>query len=75
MASGHLERRNVTTTYEVVVRGQVSEQLIVDLGARSLKPRRGTTVIVVDVVDQSHLHGVLALLQDRNIDLERINPV
>jgi hypothetical protein len=72
---GHLGRRNVTTTYEVVVRGDVSEQLILDLDARSFEPRRGTTVIVVDVVDQSHLHGVLASLQDRNIDVERVNPV
>jgi hypothetical protein len=32
-------------------------------------------VIVVDVIDRSHLHGVLAWLQDRNMDIERVNPV
>jgi hypothetical protein len=72
---GHIGRWNVTRTYEVVVRGAVSEQLILDLGARSFEPRHGMTVILVNVVDQSHLHGVLASLQDRNIDVERVNPV
>ena len=67
--------RVVTTTYEIVVRREVSEELIADLGARRVEPRRGKTVIVVDVIDQSHLHGVLASLQDRNIDIERVNPV
>jgi hypothetical protein len=75
VGSGNLGRRNVKTTYEMVVRGEVSEQLIADLGARRSDPLRGKTVIVVDVVDQSHLHGLLASLQDRNIDIERINPV
>ena len=75
VGGAHLGRRNVTRTYEVVVRGEVSEQLIVDLGAQSFEPRRGMTVILVEVVDQSHLNGVLASLQDRNIDLERVNPV
>ena len=65
----------VTTTYEVVVRGEVGEELIAELGARCFEPRRGVTVIVVEVIDQSHLHGVLAWLQDRNIDIERVNPV
>jgi hypothetical protein len=72
---GQLGRWTVTRTYEVVVRGSVSEQLILDLGARSFEPRKGMTVILLDVVDQSHLHGVLASLQDRNIDVERVNPV
>ena len=71
----YVGRRTVTTTYEVVVRGKVSEQLIVDLGAQLFEPRRGKTVIVVDVVDQSHLQGLLASLQDRNIEIERVNPV
>jgi len=75
VAGGHVGRRKVTTTYELVVRGQVSEQLIVDLGAQLFEPRRGKTVIVVDVVDQSHLQGLLGSLQDRNIEIERVNPV
>ena len=65
----------VTTTYEVIVRGEVSEALIADLGAQRFEPGRGKSLIVLEVIDQSHLHGVLACLQDRNIHIERVNPV
>jgi hypothetical protein len=64
-----------STTYEVLVRGELSDDLVADLGARRFEPCRGKTVIVVDVIDQSHLHGVLGWLQDHNIDIERVNPV
>ena len=64
-----------TTTFEVLVRGELSDDLIADIGARQFRPRRGKTVIVVDVIDQSHLHGVLGWLEDRNIEIERFNPV
>jgi hypothetical protein len=39
------------------------------------EPGRGKSLIVIEVIDQSHLHGVLACLQDRNIDIDRVNPV
>lgn len=64
-----------STTYEVLVRGELSAGLVADLGARLFEPCRGKTVIVVDVIDQSHLHGVLSWLQDHNIEIERVNPV
>jgi hypothetical protein len=64
-----------STTYEVVVRGELSADLVAELGARGFEPRRGKTVIVVDVIDQSHLYGVLGWLEDHNIEIERFNPV
>ena len=64
-----------STTYEVLVRGAISDDLVADLGARRFEPRRGKTLILVDVIDQSHLHGVLGWLQDHNIAIERVNPV
>ena len=63
------------TTYEVLVRGELSDELIADLGARRFAPSLGKTMIVVDIIDQSHLHGVLAWLQDHNIVIERFNSV
>jgi hypothetical protein len=64
-----------STPYELLVRGELSDDLLADLGARSFEPRRGKTLIVVDVIDQSHLHGILDWLQSRNIEIERVNPV
>ena len=49
--------------------------LVATLGARRFEPRQGKTVIVVDVIDQAHLHGILESLRDQAIDIERVNPV
>ena len=62
-------------TYEVLVRGELGTELIAELGARRFEPCRGKTVILVDIIDQSHLHGVLGWLEDHNIAIERVNPV
>jgi hypothetical protein len=61
--------------YEILVRGDLSESLITSLGARSFEPRRGKTLVVVEVIDQAHLHGILEHLRDEAIDIERVNPV
>ena len=63
------------TTFEVLVRGELSVDLVDELDAKSYTPCRGKTSILVDVIDQSHLHGVLGWLEDHNIDIERVNPV
>jgi hypothetical protein len=65
----------VASTYEVLVRGELSDDLVADLGARRFNPSKGKSLIVVDVIDQSHLHGILNRLQDHNIVIERVNPV
>ena len=64
-----------SSTYELLVRGELTDDLAGDIGARSFEPCRGKTLIIVDVIDQSHLHGVLGYLQDHNIEIERFNPI
>lgn len=64
-----------TSVYEILVRGELSEAIASGLGARRFEPRRGKTLIVVDVIDQAHLHGILEQLRDLAIDIERVNPV
>ena len=73
--SQHRAAETDTTTYEILVNGKLSEDLVADLGARRFEPRQGKTMIVIDIIDQSHLHGVLVWLQDQNIPIERVNPV
>jgi hypothetical protein len=63
------------TTFEVLVRGELSADLVAELGARGYKPCRGKTLILVDVIDQSHFYGVLGWLEGHNIEIERVNPV
>lgn len=64
-----------STMYEVLVRGELGDDLIAELGARRFERTNGKTVIFVDVIDQSHLHGVLARLRDNNIGIERVNQI
>lgn len=64
-----------SVVYEILVRGAMSESLADQIGARQFEPRRGKTLIVVDVIDQAHLHGILEQLRDLAIDIERVNPV
>ena len=64
------------TTYEIVLRGRAS--------ARLLRPliddftldhtTAGTTSLIGDIRDPSHLHGVLAHLTSVNAELISINP-
>jgi hypothetical protein len=64
----------VGIVYEIVVRGSIGETLAEELGATKLVPRGSRTVIVVEIIDQAHLHGVLERLRDLNIDIESVNP-
>jgi hypothetical protein len=62
------------TAYEIIVRGTIAEDLAVDIGALRCTASEGRSAIVVDVIDQSHLHGVLDRLGDLNIEIESVNP-
>jgi len=64
-----------TTVYEILVRGELGETTAAELGARRFEPRRGKTLVVVEVIDQAHLHGILERLRDLAVDIERVNPV
>ena len=68
------EPRSGTAAYEILVTGALTPDTADDIGARCLDVG-GKTMIVVNVIDQSHLHGILDWLQDRNIAIERVNPL
>jgi hypothetical protein len=62
-----------TTTYEILVRGTVSAAFAQDIGARGCEVTDGETVIVLAVLDQSHLLGILDRLGDLNIEIDSVN--
>lgn len=61
--------------YEILVRGPLDESLAAALGARTFELGEEKTVIVLDVIDRAHLHGVLTQLHDANVEVERVNPL
>jgi hypothetical protein len=62
------------TVYAVLVRGKLDQALADELGALRLEQADGQTRIVIELIDQSHLHGVLERLRDLNIEIESVNP-
>jgi hypothetical protein len=70
-------------TYEIVVRGDLSEHftatflsetLISTVGEARVEPRDGTTTIALEVIDQAHLLAILERLRDLSLEIERVNP-
>ena len=70
-------------TYEIVVRGELSdhfastflsESLGSTVGQARIEPGGGTTVIVIEVIDQAHLLATLERLRDLSLEIERVNP-
>jgi hypothetical protein len=70
-------------TYEIVVRGELSERFAATFLSESLgstvgparvEPGDRTTAIVIEVIDQTHLLAVLERLRDLSLEIERVNP-
>jgi hypothetical protein len=59
--------------YEILVRGCLGDDIGDELGCSRLEQRDGRTLIVIDIIDQSHLHGVIERLRDLNIEIESVN--
>jgi hypothetical protein len=70
-------------TYEIVVRGELSdhfastslsESLGSTVGLARIERRGETTAIVIDAIDQAHLLAILERLRDLSLEIERVNP-
>jgi hypothetical protein len=62
------------TVYEILIRGSLGNDLGDELGCSRLEERDGRTLLVIEIIDQSHLHGVLERLRDLNVEIESVNP-
>jgi hypothetical protein len=57
------------TTYEIVVRGELSQRFAVAFEGMTLVAENGRTAISGPVIDQAQLHGLLARVRDLGLDL------
>jgi hypothetical protein len=82
-STGIVPSRSRRVTYEIVVRGElserfastfVSESLGSTVGRARVEPTDGSTAIVIEVIDQTHLLAVLERLRDLALEIERVNP-
>lgn len=58
-----------TTRYKIVLRGELSEHFAPGFEGMDLRAESGRTVLVGDVIDQSHLHGLLDRIRDLGLEL------
>jgi hypothetical protein len=62
-------------SYEIVVRGRLSERFASALPGLELHARPGATALVGEFRDQAQLFGVLQRLSDFGIEVVSVNPV
>ena len=60
-------------SYQIVVRGELSERFSMAFEGMTLTPEDGQTVITGPVVDQAQLHGLLDRVRDLGLELVSVN--
>lgn len=82
-SNGTVPGRSKRVTYEIVVRGELSERfastfLSERVGSTPerarIEPGDGTTSVAIEVIDQAHLLAILERLRDLSLEIERVNP-
>ncbi len=61
--------------YGIVIRGEVGEPFALLFEGMRLERDRGTTLITGAVLDQAHLHGLIARVQELGLELMSVNPL
>lgn len=61
--------------YRIVIRGELSDRFEAAFDDMSLERHEGNTVLVGDIVDQAHLHGLIEQIQALGFELLSVNPV
>ena len=60
-------------TYEIRVRGELSDQMVTALGGS--RPAKAATIIVIEVEDKAALHSAIRRIEDLALELISVRPV
>jgi hypothetical protein len=47
------------TVYQIVVRGRISKRYATAFEGMEMETKRGQTILTGEIIDNSHLHGIL----------------
>jgi hypothetical protein len=61
------------TSYQIVVRGELSQRFAMTFDGMTLVAGDGRTAITGPVVDQAHLHGLLDRVGELGLELVSVN--
>jgi hypothetical protein len=59
-------------TYEIRVRGELSDQMVAALGGS--RPAKAATTVVIEVEDRTALHSVIRRVEDLSLELISVTP-
>jgi len=57
------------TVYRIVVRSELSDRYAVAFEGMEMETKNGDTILTGDVIDQPHLHGILARINGLGLQL------
>ncbi len=63
------------TSYQIVVRGELSQRYSMAFDGMALESGDGQTTITGLVLDQGHLHGLLDRVRDLGLELVSVNTI
>jgi hypothetical protein len=75
MRGSGIQRTRQPRRYRIVIEGELSERFTSEFEGMSLESGRGKTFLWGEVIDQSHLHGILARIQDLGLELVSVTEV
>jgi hypothetical protein len=61
--------------YEIVVRGKLGQRFTAAFGGMTIQTTGRETSLTGEVVDQAHLHGLLARIRALGIHLVSVTPI
>ena len=61
-------------TYRIVVRAEIGDRFAAAFEGMEVKIAQGRTIITGDVIDQSHLHGILDRINALGLELVSVQP-
>jgi hypothetical protein len=64
---------DTSDTYEIKVRGELSDQMVRAIGGS--RPTNAATTIVISVEDKAALHSVIRRVEDFALELVSVTPV
>jgi hypothetical protein len=69
------ERTPGSNAYRIVVRAEIGERFAAAFEGMEVRPEDGQTIISGEVIDQSHLHGILDRIHAFGLELVSVQPV
>jgi hypothetical protein len=64
-----MTRRSTVTVYRIVVRSELSDTYALAFEGMVMETKNGVTVLTGEIIDQPHLHGILARINGLGLEL------